>query len=68
MKRWSKLQKEIYKLLDPALGLQIQCRVTRQPTQWTVNTLPHYWITLEKEVIFDFPNDFSLGSAIIAVS
>ena len=59
MRRWSKLQKEVYNLLDPALNLQIHCRVYRKPTQWSTLQLPRYWITLNKEIIFDYPSCFN---------
>lgn len=57
---WSKLQRDMYKLLDPKLDLQIQCRVTKTgmsnhdgKVAWDIS----YWVTLGKgedqEVLFD---------------
>jgi hypothetical protein len=56
MKRWSKLQKEIYNLLDDKIDIQIHCRKYRMPASWSTDPhIPRYWITLGKEIIFDFP-------------
>jgi hypothetical protein len=57
--RWSKLQKQLHELFDPALDLQVQCRVVRMQSQYGSTNLPRYWLTLEKEVIWDYPGDFS---------
>ncbi len=55
MPRWSKLQKEIYKLLDPQLDLQIQCRVYRMESQRGSTKLPRFWVTLANEIIWEYP-------------
>jgi len=55
---WSKLQREIYKLLSPGLGLQIHCVAYRMGSRYGSNDLPRYWITLGKEIIWDYPRDF----------
>ena len=55
---WSKLQREIYKLLSPELKLQIHCTAYRMASQSGSADLPRYWITLDKEVIWDYPKDF----------
>jgi hypothetical protein len=60
MRRWSKLQKQLYLLLDPQLDFQIQCRVVRMATRRGRTDLPRYWITLEGETIWDYPGDFVL--------
>jgi hypothetical protein len=58
---WSKLQRDIYKLIDPNLNLQIQCRAYRMPKSSSHNPqIPRYWITLDKDIIFDFPKNYSL--------
>lgn len=55
-KPWSKLQREIYKLLDPAVPMQIQCRAYRMPGSQSHNPqIPRYWVTLDQEIIFDYP-------------
>jgi len=56
---WSKLQREVYKILDDRIDLQIHCRAYRMPKSQSTNPqIPRYWITLGKEIIFDFPKDF----------
>lgn len=58
MKRWSKLQRDVYKIIDPKLNLQIHCRAYRMPnSQSTRPQIPRYWITLNEEIIFDIPKD-----------
>lgn len=57
-KRWSKLQKEIEELLDPKLGMRIQCRRYRMDSQYGSTDLPRYWITLNGKVLFDYPKQF----------
>lgn len=57
-KRWSKLQSEIYNLIDDNINLQIHCSVYRMDSQYGTTDLPRYWITLDKDIIFDYPKDF----------
>ena len=57
-KRWSKLQSEIYKLMDESINLQIHCSVYRMDSQRGSTDLPRYWIILDKEIIFDYPKQF----------
>ena len=60
-KPWSKLQRDIYKLLDTSINLQIQCRAYRMPESISTNPqIPRYWITLGKEIIFDIPKEADL--------
>jgi hypothetical protein len=58
MTRWSKLQKELYEVRAEGLDLQIHCRRYRMASQRGSTDLPRYWITLGKEVIWDYPRDF----------
>ncbi|WP_108649679.1 SF0329 family protein [Dongshaea marina] len=58
-KRWSKLQREFYQLRAEGLDLQLHCRVYRMGSQRGSTDCPRYWITLGKEVIWDYPRDFS---------
>jgi len=58
MARWSKLQRQLYVIIDPTIKFQIQCRVTRMNSQYGSTDFPRYWITLGKEVIWDYPNQF----------
>lgn len=55
---WSKLQKQLYLLLDPGLDLQIHCAVVRMQSQRGRTDLPRYWITLNGETIWDYPGQF----------
>lgn len=58
MKRWSKLQKELYLLIDSSINFQIHCVVYRMQSQSGSTDLPRYWITLDKDIIFDYPKQF----------
>lgn len=58
MARWSKLQKQIYDLIDPQIKFQIHCRVYRMNSQRGSTDLPRYWISLGKETVWDYPKDF----------
>lgn len=70
---WSKLQKQLYNLMDMSTGFQIHCSVYKTKSAWTAGynkhgqsktreMIPHYWITIgkgkDKKVIWDFPNDY----------
>ncbi|MDD3051552.1 MAG: hypothetical protein PHR06_10445 [Candidatus Cloacimonetes bacterium] len=57
-RRWSKLQKEINLIISPDIKFQIHCMAYRMRSQHGTTDLPRYWITLDKEVIFDYPKDF----------
>lgn len=59
MRRWSKLQKQVYNLLLPELELQIHCAAYPMRSQYGSTDLGRYWITLGKEVIWDYPKDFA---------
>ena len=58
MRRWSKLQKELYLIIDPNIDFQIHCSVYRMQSRMGSTDLPRYWITLNKEIIFDYPCQF----------
>jgi hypothetical protein len=59
VKPWSKLQREVSKLFAEGLRLQIQCRAYRMASASGGTDLPRYWCTLGKDVIWDYPRDFS---------
>ena len=63
MKPWSKLQREIEKLFTDELSIRIQCRAYRMDSQRGSTDLPRYWITLGKDIIFDYPKDFPPANA-----
>ena len=58
MKRWSKLQKRFYELVDESIDFQIHCAVYRMQSRRGGTDLPRYFITLAGEIIFDYPKDF----------
>lgn len=60
-RRWSKLQKALYNIIDPKLKLQIHCVAypMRCKTGYANNNVPRYWITIEKEIIWDYPKNFT---------
>lgn len=55
MKRWSKLQKQFYTLVDPDLDFQLHCRLYRMKSQRGSTDLPRYWITLNGAILWDYP-------------
>jgi hypothetical protein len=55
---WSKLQREIYDLISPDIRFQIHCVAYPMRSQRGSSELPRYWITLGKEIIWDYPKDF----------
>lgn len=59
-KRWSKLQSRLYNLLDPNAGFQIHCALYEMNSNDGYHTykLPRYWVTIGKEIVFDYPKDF----------
>jgi len=58
MKRWSKLQKQLYNLRAPEIDFQIHCSVYSMRSRRGNTDIPRYWITLNKEIIWDYPKDF----------
>lgn len=57
-KPWSKLQKEFYLIRADGINFQLQCRRYRMDSTQGSTDCPRYWITLNKEVIWDYPKDF----------
>ena len=58
MRRWSKLQSALYRITDPSIRFQVQCRVVRMDSASGRTDLPRYWITLGKETIWSYPGQF----------
>lgn len=56
--RWSKLQKELYLLRADGLNFQLHCNAYRMASQHGSTDIPRYWITLNGEIIWDYPKDF----------
>lgn len=63
-KRWSKLQKRLYNLMEPSLDFQIHCVLYEMNSNdgYHMNKLPRYFITIGKEIVFDYPKDFDTKS------
>lgn len=59
MKRWSKLQKDLYLIIDPKIDFQIHCVVYPMRGDRATSLCPRYWITIGKEIVFDYPKDFT---------
>ena len=58
MARWSKLQRQLYQIVDERIRLQLHCAVYRMDSQRGSTGLPRYWITLGDEIIWDYPRRF----------
>ena len=59
-KRWSKLQSRLYNLMDEKAENQIHCALYEMNSNdgYHGNKLPRYFITLGKDVVFDYPKQF----------
>ena len=59
-KRWSKLQSRLYNLMDESIDFQIHCAVYEMNSNdgYHGSKLPRYFITIDKEIVFDYPKDF----------
>ena len=62
MKRWSKLAKRLYEIVDESIDFRLHCTVYRMQSRRGSTDLPRYFITLAGEIIFDYPKDFVLKS------
>lgn len=60
-RRWSKLQKRIYRMIDPNLDWQIHCINYRVPGHEGMQEFPRYFVTLNGKIIFDWPKENPLG-------
>ena len=58
MSVWSKLQKSLYSIISDRVNFQIHCSVYRMKSQRGNTDLPRYFITIDKEIIFDYPKQF----------
>ena len=58
MSAWSKLQKSLYLIVADNVDFQIHCSVYRMKSQRGSTDLPRYWITIGKDIIFDYPKQF----------
>ncbi|RHP47222.1 hypothetical protein [Clostridium sp. AF32-12BH] len=64
-KRWSKLQKRLYNLMDPKINFQIHCALYEMNSNdgYHGNKLPRYFITIGKKIVFDYPKDFDTNKS-----
>jgi hypothetical protein len=58
MKRWSKLQSRVYDLIAPEVPFQIHCIAYPMRSQRGSTNIPRCYITIGKEIVWDFPRDF----------
>lgn len=61
-KRWSKLQSRLYNLMDEKAEFQIHCALYEMNSNdgYHGNKLPRYFITIGKDVVFDYPKQFDM--------
>ena len=67
---WSKLQKQLYLIIDKESKFQMHCSIYKTKSAWNAGqrngiskrkeAIPRYWITVgdKKEIIWDFPSNF----------
>ena len=56
MKRWSKLQRDLFNVIDEDSGFMLHCTKYRMVgSRSTDPNIPRYWITIGKEIVWDFP-------------
>jgi len=59
LKPWSKLQKQVYNLISEQVDIQLHCSAYPMRSMWHGSTdLPRYWVTLGRQIIWDYPKDF----------
>ena len=54
-KRWSKLQSKLYAIMIDDFQIHVAVYNQNGITSSNTNKLPRYWITLGKEIVFDYP-------------
>ena len=65
-KRWSKLQARLYNLMEPAVNFQIHCALYEMKSLGHYGSrLSRYFITVDKEIVFDYPKDMELNKKYI---
>lgn len=59
-KRWSKLQTRLYQIMDSDIDFQVHCALYEMNSNDGYHSckLPRYFITVNKEIIFDYPKNF----------
>lgn len=60
-KRWSKLQSKLYNIIDDKVDFQIHMALyaynAKNSGYGKERLLPRYWITIGKEIVFDYPKE-----------
>lgn len=65
-KSWSKLQARLYNLMEPAVNFQIHCALYEMKSLGHYGSrLSRYFITVDKEIVFDYPKDMELDKKYI---
>lgn len=59
-KPFSKLKKQIEQLFTPELNLQIQCFAYPIKSQYGSSSIPRFYISFNKNIVWDFPKDFPI--------
>ena len=59
-RRWSKLKKKLENLFEPTLNIEFNCSSYPVRSQWGGNSIPRFYMQIDKEIIWDFPRDFEL--------
>lgn len=59
--RWSRPQRELYKIIDPAIGFQIH---SMSYDDGCTTGFPRYWATIGKEIVYDWPKDYNKVSRV----
>lgn len=74
------MQKQLYNIIDTDSKFQIHCSVYKTKSAWGAGqtcgisnkreAIPRYWITVgdNKEIIWDFPNDFLQHKSQVSVA
>lgn len=59
-KRWSKLQTRLYGIMEPSIKFQIHCALYEMNSNdgCGINKLPRIFITIGKDIVFDYPKEF----------
>lgn len=57
MKRWSKLQMALYRIIDPKLKFEIHCNAYRIGDS-TSDPFPRFWVIVGNTIMWDYPKDF----------
>ena len=59
-RRWSKLQSRLYDLIDKEINFQIHCVLYEMKSNngWHGSKLPRYFITVDKNIVWDYPKEF----------